>query len=99
MKSVYNCDNVFSNSENEIRTKQKKTKDLESSSKTYNLPYQRFCNKKRNSARDIVGIDADETEVVNELGKMWQEDFFKLKNAVDKKKRKSIAVKARYTEM
>ena len=49
--------------------------------------------------REVVGIDADQTEVMKNLEKMWQEDFFKLKNAVDKKKRKSIAVKARYAEM
>jgi hypothetical protein len=114
MKAVYNYENEFSNFENDSeftkednmtsldvlqckQNKQKKTQDLDS--KRYNLAYLRFCNKKRNSARDIVGIDADETEVVKKLGKMWQEDFFKLKNAVDKKKRKSIAVKARYTEM
>lgn len=112
MKSISNYQNVFFNSENDSedidmtsldvvqykKNKEKKTQDL-NSSKRYNLPYVRFCNKKRNSAREIVGIDADETEVVKNLEKMWQEDFFKLKNAVDKKKRKSIAVKARYAEM
>jgi hypothetical protein len=76
------------------QNKQKKTKDLKTS-KRYNLAYVRFC-KKNDSARDA---DGDETDVVKNLEKMWQEDFFKLKNAVDKKKRKSIAVKARYKEM
>jgi hypothetical protein len=74
--------------------KQNNTKDLDYSSKSY----KRFCNK-LNSAREIVEIDGDETHVLKKLEKMWQEDFFKLKNAADKKKRKSIAVKARYKEM
>ena len=97
MKSVYNCENVFENDSEEMwvkQNKQNKTKNLDYSSKSY----KRFCNK-LNSAREIVGIDADETQVVKKLEKMWQEDFFKLKDAADKKKRKSIAVKARYKEM
>ena len=113
MKSVSNYHNVIFNSENDSedidnmtsldvvqckKNKQKKTQEL-NSSKRYNLAYVRFCNKKRDSVREVVGIDADQTEVMKNLEKMWQEDFFKLKNAVDKKKRKSIAVKARYAEM
>jgi hypothetical protein len=58
------------------QNKQNKTKDLDSSSKSYNLAYLRFCNNKRNSAREIVGIDADETQVVKKLEKNFSRNTF-----------------------
>lgn len=71
-----------------------KKKQNVSSSKLYNLAYLSFCNKKRTIATRLVG--ADETEIMKKLEEMWNEHFFKINNAVEKKKRKSIAVKARY---
>jgi len=79
-----------------VRCKQnrrKKTQNV-SSSKLHNSAYLRFCNKKREVAKLFVG--EDETEIMNKLEEMWNENFFKIKNADEKKKRKSIAVKARY---
>ena len=72
-----------------------KKKQNVSSSKLYNLAFLSFCNKKRTIATRIVG--EDETEIMKKLEEMWNEHFFKINNAVEKKKRKSIAVKARYT--
>ena len=72
-----------------------KKKQNVSSSKLYNLAYISFCNKKRKVASRLVG--ADETEIMNKLEEMWNDHFFKINNAVEKKKRKSIAIKARYT--
>lgn len=79
-----------------VRSKQnrrKKTQNV-SSSKLYNSAYLRFCNEKRKVASRLVG--EDETEIMKKLEEMWNDNFLKIKNADEKKKRKSIAVKARY---
>jgi len=65
-----------------------------SPSKLYNSAYPRFCNEKRKLATLLVG--EDETEIMKKLEEMWKDNFLKIKNANEKKKRKSIAVKARY---
>jgi|688.fasta_scaffold31568_5 hypothetical protein len=75
------------------QNRRKKTQNV-SSSKLYNSAYLRFCNEKRKVATRLVG--EDETEIMKKLEEMWNDNFLKIKNADEKKKRKSIAVKARY---
>ena len=75
------------------QNRRKKTQNV-SSSKLYNSAYLRFCNEKRKLATLLVG--EDETEIMKKLEEMWKDNFFKIKNADEKKKRKSIAIKARY---
>ena len=111
MKSVVNSQNYFNSlviyqedlTEEDnmanfdvVRCKQnrrKKTQNV-SSSKLYNSAYLRFCVEKRKVATRVVG--EDETEIMKKLEEMWNDNFLKIKNANEKKKRKSIAVKARY---
>lgn len=76
------------------QNRRKKTQNV-NSSKLYDSAYLRFCNKKRKVATHLVG--EDETEIMKKLEEMWNDNFLKIKNADEKKKRKSIAVKARYT--
>ena len=75
------------------QNRRKKTQNV-NSSKLYDSAYLRFCNKKRKVATHLVG--EDETEIMKKLEEMWNDNFFKINNSVEKKKRKSIAVKARY---
>ncbi len=77
-----------------VRYKQRKNTQPVGPSKLYNSAYPRFCNEKRKLATLLVV--EDETEIMKKLEEMWKDNFFKIKNANEKKKRKSIAVNARY---
>ena len=111
MKSVVNSQNYFNSliiyqedlrdednmaNFDVMRCKQNRRKKTQtvSSSKLYNSAYTRFCVEKRKVATRLVG--EDETEIMKKLEEMWNDNFLKIKNADEKKKRKSIAVKARY---